>query len=85
MKKGIIFALLIILTVSFSACGRGGDKETSIPTIIPTTDMTILPDTMPTIGTNIPDPDVDTSMPMYTDGTGATDSTGASGTNGRHR
>ena len=85
MKKGIIFAVLLVMTVSLSACGRGNSNATSAPTIKPTTDMTILPDTMPTIGTNIPDPDVDTSMPMYTDGTGGTDSTGASGTNSRRR
>lgn len=85
MKKSIIFTLLIVLTFSLSACGRNNGGNTSKPTIIPTTDMTILPDTMPTVGTNIPDPDVDSSMPMYTDGTEATDSTGASGTNGRSR
>ena len=85
MKKGIILALLVVMIFSLSACGRNRGGETSAPTIIPTTDMTILPDTMPTIGTNIPDPDVDTSMPMYTGGTDATDSTGASGINGRRR
>lgn len=85
MKKSIIFTLLLVLTISLSACGRGSSKETSTPTIMPTSDMTILPDTMPTFGTNIPDPDVDTSMPMYTEGTGGTDSTTASGTNGRRR
>ena len=85
MKKSLIITLLIVLAFSLAACGRDNGGNTSAPTIIPTTDMNILPDTMPTVGTNIPDPDVDTSMPMYTDGTGATDSTGASGTNGRSR
>ena len=60
MKKYRIIALTIILALSFAACGRNNDTGNN--------DMTILPDTMPTLETNIPDPDVDTKMPIYTDG-----------------
>ena len=62
MKKCIMIALTLILTLSLAACGRQNDT--------PDTGMTILPNMDPTIDTNIPDPDVDTKMPMYTDGNG---------------
>ncbi len=67
MKKISIYALVIILAMGLAACGRRND--------MPATDMTILPGMDSTIGTNIPDPDVDTKMPMYTQGTNATDDT----------
>ena len=76
MKKICILALTLILTVSLAACGRGNDT--------PDTKMTILPDMNPTIDTNIPDPSVDTQMPIYTDGTDPSDwmdSTQGIGTN----
>ncbi len=60
MKKCSIYALTIILVLSLAACGRSNDTQDS--------GMTILPSMDPTITTNIPDPDVDTKMPMYTDG-----------------
>ena len=44
--------------------------------------MTLLPSMDPTINTNIPDPDVDTKMPMYTDGTDAGDQTFPTGETG---
>lgn len=62
MKKSSIFALVIILALSLAACGRSNDT--------PDSEMTILPSMDPTIDTNIPDPEVDTKMPMYTDGNG---------------
>lgn len=65
MKKFCIFTLTILLTMSLAACGRSSGNN----------DATILPSMDPTIGTNIPDPDVDTKMPMYTDGTDASDET----------
>ena len=37
--------------------------------------LTILPDILPTLETNIPDPEVNTQMPIYTEGTDSTDST----------
>ena len=60
MKKISIVTLAFILAASLAACGRRNNT--------PDTQMTILP----TIETNIPDPDVDTKMPMYTDGTDET-------------
>lgn len=70
MKKCSIFVLLLILALSLCACGRNND--TTVPStnqVTPSSDMNILPDTMPTLETNIPDPNVDTQMPGYTDGT----------------
>lgn len=75
MKKISIFALILVITLSFAACGRNNDAGTSMPS----TDGSILPNMDPTIDTNIPDPSVDTSMPTYTDGTDATQDTGSTG------
>lgn len=72
MKRISIIAFVLVLTLSLAACGRRNDTNTSQPS----TDATILPDMDATIDTNIPDPSVDSSMPMYTDGTDSTDSTG---------
>lgn len=69
MKKISILFLAAMLAVGLSACGRRNDKDNN------KNDMTVLPSTLPTLETNIPDPDTDTSLPMYTDGTGTTDST----------
>lgn len=70
MKKCIIFVLTIVLALSLCACGRRNNATTpSTNNVTPSTDMNILPDTMPTLETNIPDPNVDTQMPGYTDGT----------------
>ncbi len=70
MKKCCIFALLLVLALSLCACGRNNDATVpSTRSVMPSTDMNILPDTMPTLETNIPDPNVDTQMPGYTDGT----------------
>jgi hypothetical protein len=63
MKKCSIIALVLLICLSLAACGRRKDD----------TDMTILPSMDPTIGTNIPDPEIDTKLPIYTDGTDATD------------
>ena len=67
MKKYCMIALTIVLALSITACGRRNDTAE--------TEMTILPTMDPTINTNIPDPDVDPKMPVYTDGTNATDGT----------
>lgn len=67
MKKISILLVALAISVSLAACGRNNDTGTS--------DMTILPTDMPTIGTNIPDPEIDTQMPMYTEGTGMTNPT----------
>lgn len=82
MKKFSIIAVVLIMALSLAACGRNNDNA-------PSTDMTILPDLNPTIDTNIPDPDVDSQMPIYTDGTdgsiwtGPSDATGSTNSQGR--
>ena len=74
MKKYIIFVLTIILALSLCACRRNNAATTpNTSNVVPSTDMNVLPDTMPTLETNIPDPNVDTQMPGYTDGTDITD------------
>lgn len=75
MKKFSIIALALVLTLSLAACGKKNNETTTPTTTQPSTDMTVFPDIDPTFETNIPDPNVDTSMPMYTDGTNSTDST----------
>lgn len=60
MKKICAIVLVSLLTLSLTACGRRDDGSNNNVTILPTMD--------PTIATNIPDPDVDTKMPIYTDG-----------------
>ena len=61
MKKICTITLAFILAMGLVACGRRNDTQSN--------DMTILHTMDPTIGTNIPDPEVDTKMPIYTDGT----------------
>ena len=92
MKKFSIVALLLALVVSLAACGCMKTPETSNTTDMqPSTNMTILPHMDTTIGPNIPDPDVDTSMPIYTEGTDTTggtemtDDTGLTGNTNRRR
>lgn len=95
MKKFGIIALTLVLTFALSACRRGDDKETTIPpetasraTTVPTT-IDTMPIIDPTIGTNIPDPTVDSnSTEGMTDGmtdgtvTGSTGDTTPSARNG---
>ena len=69
MKKITITALALVMTLTLAACGRRNNNVTSAPTTKATENNTIIPDMNPTIDTNIPDPNVDTSMPMYTNGT----------------
>ena len=72
MKKFCIFALVLLMAFSLAACGRRNNTTPTTTATTPSTDMNILPDMDPTLDTNIPDPNVDTSMPMYTDGTDST-------------
>ena len=64
-----IFAILFATTLAFAltACGCNnsamGDTQTPNTTIIPN---------LPTMETNIPDPEVDTQMPIYTEDSHAT-------------
>ena len=62
MKKITVYILALMLCVGLSACGRGNDTANTNPeTILPSTDMNILPDT----------------MPIYTQGTNPTEVTGS--------
>ena len=79
MKKIFIIALVFVLAVALVACGRRNDEPTTPATTQPSTGMDVIPDMEP-METNIPDPNVDSSMPMYTDGTTSTDMTGPSDT-----
>ncbi len=71
MKKLRIFMLIFVLCLSLVACRRGNNNETTGTTTeatnSSTTETTLLPQIDPTLDTNIPDPDVDTSMPDGTD------------------
>ena len=70
MKKLILAVLALVLSVSLAACGRNDDDmATTPPTTSPSTDMPIIPEMDPMPEANIPDPDVDTEMPLYNDGT----------------
>lgn len=73
MKKFTVIALALIVMVSLAACGRNKNEASTPTTTAPTTEATTDRDVMPTIETNIPDPSVDTEMPIYTDGTDGTD------------
>ena len=76
MKKFSMAILALTVMLTLAACGcQNSNKPTNTTNMTPDTSMTILPDMDNTIGTNIPDPDVDTSMPIYTEGTDATDDT----------
>lgn len=74
MKKLLIIALVFVLAVSLVACGRSKNDETTPSTTQPSTGMDVIPDMNP-METNIPDPNVDSTMPMYTDGTNGADMT----------
>ena len=72
MKRIFILAMAILVTFSLAACGRRKNNETTAPTGATnntTFNDTIIPDMDPTLETNIPDPSVDTSMPMATEET----------------
>lgn len=65
MKASIILSLAVALALSLSACGRRNE-----PATMPTADTVPYTDTTPTVTlppleTNIPDPSVDTQMPIY--------------------
>mgnify|MGYP002513141085 CR=1 FL=1 len=71
MKARKLLALFLsaAMMMSMAACGR---KQDNTPTTMPTTqptEMTILPNIDPTLDTNIPDPNINTEIPTYTDGT----------------
>lgn len=74
MKKLITIIIVFAVIASFAACRKSSEPETVAPTTDTATAETtmipdIIPEVLPTLETNIPDPSVDTEMPMYTDGT----------------
>ena len=83
MKKFGIIALVLILVFSLAACRMGRQEEettvptdpvTTVPETRPTEPPTTVPD--PTLGTNIPDEDVDDDhMGDLTEGGSDTDET----------
>lgn len=81
MKKAMITVLLVLVAASFAACGCQMNSEgTSTPTNSTTASTApIVPDIMPTMDTNIPDPSVDTEMPIYTEDSNATNGTDMTG------
>lgn len=72
MKKYVMIALVLVLALSLCACGRRNDTPVNT---MPSTDMSVIPDMDATLDTNIPDPNVDTEMPLYTDNTNSTENT----------
>ncbi len=71
MKRFTIIALTLALVLTMAACRRKEkDNETTATketTTEATQESTMMPDIEPTLETNIPDPEVDTSMPDMTD------------------
>lgn len=59
MKRFSIFVLVIMLALSLAACGKKNNNNTTAPSsTTPTAGSSILPETEPTMGTNIPDDNV---------------------------
>ncbi len=83
MKTFFAITMALVLTLSLAGCTKKDDSQNtsapstsaSQPSTQPSTQATT-PSMDPTMGTNIPDPSVDTSMPEASDGSGATSSMG---------
>ena len=81
MKKFCYMILVLVMLASLVACGRKNNNDATVTTVpnnsttAPSTGMPTLPDSMPTLETNIPDPSVDTQMPDGGDITDLPDST----------
>ena len=84
MRKFTTWVLVLVLALSLTACGRRNEKPTeTAPSVTQApTDEATLPTIDPTMGTNIPDPEVDTSMPDLMDPTGESGNAGAEGNQG---
>ena len=59
MKQIFAFAAAALLSVSLAACGCTNSAPATMPTTRPTTTPTAPSTMLPTMETNIPDPDVD--------------------------
>lgn len=86
MKKFGVLFLCLILVLSFAACGRRNKNQetqptvnTTVPTTMPET-MPMIPEMDPTLGTNIPDPNVDSTMPGMDNGMDGFDGADSTGT-----
>jgi len=64
-----LFAVALAFSLTACGCSNSAMGDTQAP------NTTILPDILPTIETNIPDPEVDTQMPIYTEDSNATTET----------
>ena len=72
MKRFLV--MLLVLSLFLCACGNAPAAPTTVATTeAPTTE----PTSEPTSATNIPDPNVDTSMPNGGNGTGSDSDTGS--------
>ncbi|MBQ6839457.1 MAG: hypothetical protein IJO45_02055 [Oscillospiraceae bacterium] len=86
MRKFTIFALVLVLAFALTACGRRNDTPTEAvpPATQAPTQQSTMPTIDPTMGTNIPDPEVDSTMPDLMDPTGGSDpETGGNGSGGQ--
>lgn len=65
MKKISIFVLAVVMAFTMVACGRRTDEQDTTPNQDGTTnnDENIVPDVIPDMDQNIPDANVDDSMP----------------------
>lgn len=79
MKKIIAIAAAAILCLACAACGCSNSEPATMPTTRPATRPTTpstMPSTiLPTMETNIPDPEVNDNSTMGTDMTETTDNT----------
>jgi len=86
MRKFTFFTLILVLAFALTACGRRNEtqSETAPSATQEETEQVTLPTIDPTMGTNIPDPEVDTSMPDVMDPNGGSNDAngGSSGSNG---
>ena len=68
MKSFLSTILMLVFVLGLTACGCSNSMADDTQT--PNT--TLIPNILPTLDTNIPDPDIDTQMPIYTEGSDST-------------
>lgn len=79
MKKIIVFIAAAILCFACAACGCSNSQPATVPTNKPTTPSTMPSTIMPTMETNIPDPEVNDNSTMGTEFMDPTDTTSNGG------
>jgi len=62
----VILALICVLGLTACGCSNSMTGDTQTP------GTTLIPNILPTLDTNIPDPEIDTQIPIYTEGTDST-------------